>query len=126
MHNSHRLVKGKPRCTLRIHPDDARTHAVSDGEIIEVRSRVGALRVTAEVTDEMMPGVVSLPHGWGHHRSGSRLRVAEAHPGVSANDLTDAGHVDALSGNARFNDVPVTIHSIPEESARVEPNAVSD
>lgn len=109
MHNSVRMMKGKPRCTLRMHPDDAAERGLEDGETVEVRSRVGQIRVPLEVSDELMPGVVSLPHGYGHHREGARLRVAASHAGASVNDLTDPGQIDALTGNARFSDVPVTV-----------------
>lgn len=108
-HNSHRLVKGPRRCTLRMHPQDARLRGLQDGERVRVRSRVGAVDAVLELTEELRPGVVSLPHGWGHDRSGSRLEVAQAHPGVSANDLTDDQFIDSLSGNAALNGVPVTV-----------------
>jgi anaerobic selenocysteine-containing dehydrogenase len=109
MHNSERLVKGPVRCTLRMHPDDARVRGLGDGATVEVRSRVGAVIVPLELSDEVMPGVVSLPHGWGHDREGVDLRVARVHAGASANDLTDDSFVDALSGNAALNGVPVEV-----------------
>jgi anaerobic selenocysteine-containing dehydrogenase len=109
MHNSQRLVKGKPRCTLLVHPDDAREHGLSDGGRARVTSRAGAVDAAVEVSDEMMPGVVSLPHGWGHDRNGVQLSVARENAGVSANDLTDDALVDELTGNAVFNGVPVRI-----------------
>jgi anaerobic selenocysteine-containing dehydrogenase len=109
MHNSPRLVKGKPRCTLMIHPDDAAARALVDGGTAVVRSRVGVVRLPVEVTDALMPGTVSIPHGWGHHREGTGWSVAEEHAGVSANDVTDDRFVDGLSGNAAFNGVPVEV-----------------
>lgn len=109
MHNSHRLVKGPVRCTLLVHPDDAARLGIADGAQVRVRSRVGEVRVPAAVTDEVMPGVVSLPHGWGHDRDGTQLSVARAHAGASVNDLTDDARFDRLSGNACFNGVPVTV-----------------
>jgi anaerobic selenocysteine-containing dehydrogenase len=109
LHNSERLVKGKPRCTLLVHPDDAARLGLTDGGRAEIRSRVGAAVVPVEVSDEIMPGVVSLPHGWGHDRPGIGLRVAAAHPGASLNDLTDDQHVDALSGTISFSGVPVAV-----------------
>jgi len=110
MHNSTRLVKGrKERCTLLIHPDDAEARGISSGQPVEIRSRVGAVVAPAEVSADVMPGVVSLPHGWGHGRAGVRLSVASAHPGVSINDLTDPKRLDELSGNAALNGVPVAV-----------------
>lgn len=109
MHNSARLVKGKERCTLLIHPDDAKARELEDGALVTVASDVGAVDVAIETTDDMRRGVVSLPHGWGHDREGIRLRVAQERPGVSINDLTDDGLMDDLSGTVRFSDVPVTI-----------------
>ncbi|MCU0976085.1 MAG: molybdopterin oxidoreductase family protein [Steroidobacteraceae bacterium] len=109
MHNSRRLVKGPARCTLLIHPDDARRRGITQGALVRVAARSGTVTLPAEVTDEVMPGVVSLPHGWGHHRPGLQLSVASAHPGVSVNDLTDEQRVDALCGNAALNGVPVIV-----------------
>ena len=109
LHNSQRMVKGPPRCTLQIHPTDAASRSLTDGAIAVVRSRTGTVRVPVEVTDALMPGVVSLPHGWGHALPGVQLRIARAHAGVSANDLTDERHIDALSGNAALNGVDVWV-----------------
>ena len=109
MHNSQRLVKGKPRCTLLVHPDDAAARGLAAGGDAIVRSRAGAIRVPVEISDEVMPGVVSLPHGWGHHRDGVRLGVARAVPGASANDVTDDAFVDALTGNGALNGVVVHV-----------------
>lgn len=109
LHNSQRMVKGPPRCTLQIHPTDAAPRSLTDGAIAVVRSRTGTVRVPVEVTDALMPGVVSLPHGWGHALPGVQLRIARAHAGVSANDLTDERHIDALSGNAALNGVDVWV-----------------
>jgi anaerobic selenocysteine-containing dehydrogenase len=109
MHNSHRLVKGPMRCTLMIHPEDARRRGIAPGAVVLVASRSGTVELPAELTDEVMPGVVSLPHGWGHHRPGLRLAVASNHAGVSVNDLTDELRVDTLSGNAALNGVPVIV-----------------
>lgn len=109
LHNSQRMVKGPPRCTLQIHPTDAASRLLTDGAVAVVRSRTGTVRVPVEVTDALMPGVVSLPHGWGHALPGVKLRIARAHAGVSANDLTDERHIDALSGNAALNGVDVWV-----------------
>jgi anaerobic selenocysteine-containing dehydrogenase len=111
LHNSQRLVKGKPRCTLLIHPDDAARRGVHDGVLVRVRSRVGELLVAAELTPDVMPGVVSLPHGWGHDRDGIRLAVASRHAGVSINDLVDDRRIDALTGTAVLNGTPVEIEA---------------
>jgi anaerobic selenocysteine-containing dehydrogenase len=109
MHNSTRLVKGPERCTLRMHPTDATPRGIKHGEKARIQSATGTIEATAELSDEIMPGVVSLPHGWGHHRSGTQWRVAEAHAGVSLNDITDDQLVDDLTGNAAFSGVPVQV-----------------
>ena len=112
MHNSLRLVKGPKRCTLRMSPDDAHGRGIASGDRVRVRSRVGAVEVDVEISDEMMPGVVSLPHGWGHDRPGVQLSVASQHAGASLNDLTDELFVDTLSGNAAFSGVAVTVEKV--------------
>jgi anaerobic selenocysteine-containing dehydrogenase len=109
MHNVKVLVKGKDRCTLLIHPDDARRVGVSDGQLARVTSEAGSVEVAAEVSDEMMPGVVSLPHGWGHDKDGTRLSVARGHPGVNNNLLASGRLVDPLSNNAIVNGFPVEV-----------------
>jgi anaerobic selenocysteine-containing dehydrogenase len=109
MHNVPRLVSGAPRCTLLMHPLDAEKRGLAAGDQVRVRSRVGEVAVPLELTAEMMRGVVSLPHGYGHGAEGSRLRVASAHPGASINDLTDERALDELSGNAAFSAVPVCV-----------------
>jgi anaerobic selenocysteine-containing dehydrogenase len=108
-HNSLRLVKGPARCTLRMHPDDARPRGITAGDRVRVSSRAGSVVAPVELSDEMMPGVVSLPHGWGHDRPGIRLSVAAAHPGVSLNDVTDAEEIDALAGTASLTGVAVEV-----------------
>ncbi len=109
LHNSQRLVKGRPRCTLMINPLDAATRGIVDGDAVRLRSRVGEICVVAELTDHVREGVVSLPHGWGHDREGVRLGVARAHAGVSINDLVDDQCVDSLTGNAVLNGTPVEL-----------------
>ncbi|MEY2669332.1 MAG: hypothetical protein RJA59_1970 [Pseudomonadota bacterium] len=111
MHNSERLVKGPAGCTLLMHPGDAAARGLAQGAVVRVRSRVGEIRVPVAVTDEVGRGVVCLPHGWGHDREGSALRVAAARPGASFNDLADEGRIDALCGNADFSGVPVTVEA---------------
>jgi len=109
MHNSHRLIKGKRRDQLMMHPDDLASLGLADGQLVEVRAAAGAVRIPVQSTDAIMRGVVSLPHGFGHHRAGTRLGLAEQNPGVSYNDLTDAAAIDAVSGNAALNGVAVEI-----------------
>jgi anaerobic selenocysteine-containing dehydrogenase len=111
MHNSERLVKGTSRCTLLIHPDDARDRGLADGESAKLSSATGTVEVAIDVSDTIMPGVVSLPHGWGHHREGVLLSVAARHPGVSANDVTDENRVDELTGTAALSGVPVRLEA---------------
>jgi anaerobic selenocysteine-containing dehydrogenase len=109
MHNSLRLVKGPPGCVLLMHPEDAAKRGIVPGGRVRVTSRVGSVEVPVAFSDEVRPGVVSLPHGWGHARDGASLSVASAHAGASLNDLTDDHSVDALSGNAAFNGIPVSV-----------------
>ncbi len=111
MHNYHRLVKGKPRHQLLMHPDDLAARGLAEGQRVRVRSRVGSIEVEVASSSDMMHGVVSLPHGWGHNRQGVRLAIAGAQPGASANDLTDERQLDGLSGNAALNGVPVEVLS---------------
>jgi anaerobic selenocysteine-containing dehydrogenase len=109
MHNSLRLVKGPPGCVLLMHPEDAAERGLRPGARARVESRVGSVEVPVGVTADVARGVVSLPHGWGHTRQGAALGVASAHAGASLNDLTDEQAVDALSGNAAFSGVPVSV-----------------
>lgn len=109
MHNFRRLTKGKARHQLMMHPEDAGRRKLRDGQRVQVTSRVGKLTVELDISEAMMPGVVSLPHGWGHGRPGTRTHVANRNPGVNVNDLTDDQDVDVMSGNAVLNGVPVTV-----------------
>ena len=109
LHNAPKLVSGPARCTLLVHPDDAKSLGLVAGDQARVRSRVGELVVPIELSADMMKGVVSLPHGYGHGREGVRLQVAVAHAGQSVNDLSDELAIDALSGNAAFSGVRVQI-----------------
>jgi anaerobic selenocysteine-containing dehydrogenase len=109
MHNIRVLVKGKPRCTLQIHPDDAARLGVADGAPVRVTSRVGSIVAPAEITDAIRPRVVSLPHGWGHNVPGTRQSVAQEFAGVNSNVLTDHEAIDPLSGNAVLNGIPVSL-----------------
>ncbi|WP_317932008.1 molybdopterin-dependent oxidoreductase [Halioxenophilus sp. WMMB6] len=112
LHNAHRLVKGKPRWQLLMHPDDLAQRQLADGSQVRIESRVGAVQTTVVASDEVMPGVVSLPHGWGHQRGGVQLAVASQQGGVSCNDLTDPSLFDAVSGNAALNGVPVRVMAV--------------
>ncbi len=109
MHNVRVLTKGRNRCTLQIHPDDADRLGLSDGGPTKVTSRVGEVIVDAEVTDGIRPGVVSIPHGFGQNQPGVRLRVASEYRGVNTNELTDEQFFDEVSGNIALNGVPVTV-----------------
>ena len=113
MHNSPTLVEGKgqPRCALLVHPADAEANGLADGDVATVTSAAGSVDAPVEISDEMRPGVVSLPHGWGHHRDGARLQVAARNAGVSLNDVTDEQFVDVLTGTAALSGIPVTIRA---------------
>jgi anaerobic selenocysteine-containing dehydrogenase len=111
MHNLEVLVKGKARCTLHVHPDDATRLGLADGVEARVRSRVGEVDIPVEVTDAIMPGVVSIPHGWGHTVAEADMGVAGRHAGVNTNVLTDSAALDPLSGNAVLNGIPVTVEA---------------
>jgi anaerobic selenocysteine-containing dehydrogenase len=108
MHNLPALVKGKDRCTVWVNPVDAARLGLTDGGQARVSSKVGDLTAPVEVTDEIMPGVISIPHGWGHDAPGVRLRVASEHAGVNSNLLSPT-EVDPLSGNAVLNGIPVEL-----------------
>ncbi len=109
MHNAERLVKGRDRCTLMIHPETAANRGIVNLEKVQIESRVGKVEIAVEITDEIMPNVVSIPHGFGHARKGVHLDIAIAHAGVSLNDLTDDLLIDELTGNSAFSGVPVRI-----------------
>jgi anaerobic selenocysteine-containing dehydrogenase len=109
MHNLEILVKGKPRCTLHVHPDDAGALGLVDGGEAVVRSRVGEVTIPVETTDGIARGVVSIPHGWGHDRPGAQLGVAARYAGVNSNLLADDHLIDELTGTAVLNGIPVTV-----------------
>ncbi len=111
MHNVKILVKGKDRCTLLIHPDDATRSGVATGELARVSSEAGEVEITVEVSDEMMPGVVSIPHGWGHDRPDTRMAIAREHAGVNNNLLALPEFYDPLSNNAAVNGIPVEVRA---------------
>jgi anaerobic selenocysteine-containing dehydrogenase len=109
MHNIEALVSGRERCVLLVHPHDAERAGVRDGETAMLESRVYRGPVPVHVTDEMMQGVVSLPHGWGHRDVGRWQKVAAAHAGVSMNDWTDDGDVEVVVGQSILNGIPVQL-----------------
>ena len=109
MHNHHRLMKGKPRCQLLMNPDDVEKEGWKPGMWVTIESRVGSIEAELAASDEMMPGVVSLPHGYGHGQAGTRGQIASRHAGISCNDITDEQYVDQLSGNAAVNGVSVRL-----------------
>ncbi|MBT2447103.1 molybdopterin oxidoreductase family protein [Streptomyces sp. ISL-43] len=113
LHNVPALVGGSNRCTLQVHPDDAARIGLADGALAKITSDGGSLEVPVEVTDAVRAGVVSLPHGWGHDRAGTRLSVAAAVPGVNVNQLLDGTRLDPLSGTAVLNGFPVELTPIP-------------
>jgi len=112
LHNSYRMVKGKPACIALINDQDAQSMGIEDGQLIRVSSRVGQVEIPVETTSEIMPNVVSIPHGWGHGKSDTNLSIANAHQGISVNELTDEKFVDKLTGNAALNGVPVSIEAV--------------
>ena len=112
MHNVPVLVSGRERCTLLVHPEDAARAGLADGGRARVTSRAGSIEAPVEVSDEMMPGVVCLPHGWGHDRDGARLAVARRRPGVNNNRLAPPDLLDAISNNAVLNGIPVSVQPV--------------
>lgn len=115
LHNSQRLVKGKNRCTALIHSDDAKRLNIADGDLITVSTYSGEIEIPAEVTDRIMPSVISIPHGWGHGKAGTKLAVANEHAGVSVNDITDDRAIDQLTGVAALSGQPVTVSKIKKQ-----------
>ena len=111
LHNLDLLMKGKHRCTLHIHPDDAERIGLADGDTARVTSRAGSIEIETEIIEDIMPGVASIPHGWGHDKDGTSLAVAADHAGVNSNILADEDQIDPLSGNAVLNGIPVAIEA---------------
>lgn len=109
LHNVPALMKGRDRCTLLIHPEDAARCGVADRDIVTVKSEAGEIKVPVEVTDAIKPGVVSLPHGWGHGKPGTRMAVANGSPGANTNVLSPTTFLDEPSGNGALNGIPVTV-----------------
>lgn len=112
MHNVEGLVSGKPRCTLQMQPQDAAQRGLQPGDLAEVRSASGSVQLPTELTDNIRPGVVCLPHGWGHGGPGTRTSVSAQHAGVNINLLSPATLVDQASGNAVLNGIPVTVAKV--------------
>ncbi|WP_156746752.1 molybdopterin-dependent oxidoreductase [Mycobacterium sp. E2733] len=117
-HNVPALMKGKDRCTLLIHPDDAARCGIENDDVVTVKSAAGEIKVPVEVTEAIKPGVVSMPHGWGHGKPGTRMAVANSSPGVNTNVLSLPTFIDEPSGNGALNGIPVTII---EDQARFRP-----
>ncbi|MDX6657936.1 MAG: hypothetical protein QOH62_2729 [Solirubrobacteraceae bacterium] len=117
MHNLPLLVSGPARCTAWVHPDDAARFGLADGEPVRVSSRAGELEVPVEITEDVMPGVVSIPHGWGHGGRGVQLRVAGDHAGVNSNILADETLMDPVSGTSVLNGIPVELAPVREPLA---------
>ncbi|MFT3764667.1 MAG: molybdopterin-dependent oxidoreductase [Minicystis sp.] len=122
MHNLRPLVKGRDRATLQMHPEDAARRGLAGGATVRVKSRAGEVQTKLEVTDEMMPGIVSLPHGFGHAQAADTLRVAGSVPGPNANEVTDASQVEPLTGTAILNGVTVSVE-LAGPVAEVAPRA---
>ncbi|OBG77618.1 MULTISPECIES: molybdopterin-dependent oxidoreductase [unclassified Mycobacterium] len=121
LHNVPALMKGRDRCTLLIHPDDAARHGVGDGDVVTVKSAAGEIAVPVEVTGAIKPGVVSMPHGWGHGKPGTRMAVANGSPGVNTNVLSPPTFVDEPSGNGALNGIPVTLIHEQAKSPSLQP-----
>lgn len=123
MHNLPLLVRGPERCTLHVHPDDAARLGLEDGAPAAISSRVGSVTAPVEVTGDIRPGVVSLPHGWGHDHAGTAMSTAQAHAGVNSNILTDEAAIEPLTGTAVLNGIPVTV--APVSATAPEPLAAA-
>jgi anaerobic selenocysteine-containing dehydrogenase len=113
MHNIHLLAKGKDRCTLLVNPVDAERLGIATGSRARLSTHIAAIEVPIKVSDEIMPGVVSLPHGWGHAVADTQLRVANAHPGANANSIIDESQLDVPSASTILNGVPVELEAVP-------------
>ena len=119
MHNAPRLMRGADRCTLVLHPDDAAARGIAPGDRVVVRSRTGSIEVPVEIASDVMPGVASLPHGYGHARAGVRAPVAVASPGASLNDLTDRDRLDELTGNAALSGIAIEVARVAPRSRAI-------
>ncbi len=117
LHNSPRLIRGRQRHRLLMHPDDLASRGIDDRSTVRVTSRSGSVEIEVLASDDMMPGVVSLPHGYGHGREGVLLREASRLPGVSMNDVTDPERVETVSANAVLNGIPVAVQPVDAADA---------
>lgn len=113
MHNCPSLNKGRNQCYALMHPTDAAERQIADGHEIVITTKIGTISLPVMLSEKIMPGVVSIPHGWGHHRQGTSLAVAEANPGVSLNDVLDDSSVDEFCGNAALVGQPVMVSRAP-------------
>jgi anaerobic selenocysteine-containing dehydrogenase len=120
MHNSERLTRGKELCTLLMHPQDVERLGLENDHHVVVNSRVGRIELPLESSDSVMPGVVSIPHGYGHNRNGTQIPVAESRAGESINDLTDETRIDQLTGNAAFSGLFVKVSSASDMEKELE------
>jgi anaerobic selenocysteine-containing dehydrogenase len=112
LHNVGPLMKGKDRCTLLMHGDDATERGLATGDLVTVTSSGGQIEVAVEVTEAIMPGVVSMPHGWGHGKPGTRMAIANDSPGVNTNILSPPTFIDEPSGNGALNGIPVNVTAV--------------
>ncbi len=117
MHNLPKLVSGPERCTVWVHPDDAERLGLVDGEAAAVSARTGTISLPVQITDDVMAGVVSIPHGWGHDAAGASMQVAAAHAGANSNVLSDELELEPLSGTAVLNGIPVSVAPVREPVA---------
>lgn len=125
MHNYRRLVKGKARDQLMMHPTDMAARGISEGDQVLIASRINRLTTTVQACPDILPGVVSLPHGYGHHRTGTRTHIAQTQAGISINDLTDELALDGISGNAAVNGVPVSVCVVVSSTSQCEAAAIA-
>ena len=118
MHNVLPLVKGRDRCTLLMNPQDAHRLGLDEGALAQISTDINTISAPVEISDEMRPGVVSLPHGWGHTLTDTRQRVANAHPGVNANLIIDPMTLDVPTATTVLNGVPVRVEKCVEIGER--------
>ncbi|KZY30868.1 hypothetical protein A3730_19910 [Alcanivorax sp. HI0044] len=109
MHNSQRLIKGKGRFTAIVHPQDAQRLGVEEGADVTISGSAGSITLPASISDDIMPGVISVPHGWGHDRDGVQLEIARSTQGCSVNDVIGTERVEAVTAMAQLNGIPVTL-----------------
>jgi anaerobic selenocysteine-containing dehydrogenase len=126
LHNIPSMVKGRDRCTVLMHPDDAAARGLTDGDPATIESPVGSIVVPVEISDDIRAGVVAIPHGWGHHEPGVGWSVAAALPGANVNLLHDPARTDPLSGTSAVNSTWVRVNPVAgETSSATEPSEVA-